>query len=87
MTLSIFVHRGANAIANAEVQAYVGNDECASGRTDGAGRLAMLFPRANAPAACSVTGAVIRFRVNGEIVATSTSFNPGIFIPVDLALP
>ena len=56
-------------------------------RTDASGRLAMLFPRSNAPAACSQTGAVIRYRVNGELAPSSTSFNPGVFLPLDIVLP
>jgi hypothetical protein len=87
MTLSIYVHRGSNAVSGAEVVAYVGNDECASGRTDGDGRLAMLFPRSNAPASCSANSAVVRFRVNGDAASTSTSYSPGVFLPVDISLP
>jgi hypothetical protein len=76
MLITISVRRGSNPAAGIDVLATVGSNDCAGGRTDANGQLNLILPRDNAPSACNEPGATIRYRVNGELIPTTTTFSP-----------
>ena len=87
MTLLVTVRRGAMTLPGVEVFAYVGNNDCASARTDTIGRVTISFPREGAPAACGVAGSTIRFGIERDLVPTTVLYAPQTVASVELILP
>ena len=87
MTLTLTARRGGSILSGATIAAQVGPDECARGTTDTLGRVTLVMPRDSASAACSQSGASIRFLVNGTQVQGMVAFDPLSRPSLDLNLP
>jgi hypothetical protein len=87
MTLNLTARRGGSPLSGAIVVALVGSDECNRGTSDAFGRVTLIVPRDGAVAACSQSGAAIRFLVNGNQVQGLATFDPLSRPTLDLNLP
>jgi hypothetical protein len=87
MIVNVTVRRQGNPLAGAQVSAMTGGQECATGTTAENGFLRLTTPATGKPAACSQTGAIVSFRVNGNSVQNQVVFSPNAQASAEISLP
>lgn len=68
---------GGNPAAGTQVQALIGSTVCATTMTNDSGQFDFNVPPTTQTAGCGVNGATINFRVAGQPVATTLTFQSG----------
>jgi hypothetical protein len=74
-------------VSGAGVSAVVNGIECAAGTTAENGFLRLTTPSPGRPAACSQTGAIVTFRVNGNAVQNQVVFSQNAQASAEISLP
>ena len=87
MVVNVTVRRQGGVVSGATVGAYVEGVECATGTTADNGFLRLTTPAPGRPPACSQSGAIVNFRVNGNAVENRVVFSANAQASAEISLP